>query len=62
MEVNIGEVHSTVRASDSAALLSPEVLERIVRAVLVRLREEEQHHKQAESERRLNPGATGDHD
>ena len=30
MEVNIGEVNSTVRATDSASLLSPEVMERIV--------------------------------
>jgi hypothetical protein len=53
MEVNIGEVNSTVRTTDSASLLSPEMLERIVRAVMARLREEEQHQRRAEAERRL---------
>ena len=56
MEVNIGEVNSTVRTTDQASLLSPEVMERIVRAVLERMREEESHRRRVESERRLTPG------
>jgi hypothetical protein len=59
MEVNIGEVNSTVRATDSASLLSPEVVERICRAVIARLREEDRHRDQAESERRLESGVSG---
>jgi len=58
MEVNIGEVNSTVRATDSASLLSAEMLERIVRAVLERLREEEDHRARAEDERRLTAGVS----
>jgi hypothetical protein len=60
MEVNIGEVNSTVRATDSASLLSPEVMERIVQAVMARVREEKEHSERAESERRLGAGATED--
>ena len=56
MEVNIGEVNSTVRATDSGSLLSVEVLERIVCAVMERLREEEGHRQRIEAERRLSPG------
>lgn len=56
MEVNIGEVNSTVRTMDSASLLSPEVMERIVRVALERLREEEGHRQRSEAERRLAPG------
>jgi hypothetical protein len=53
VEVNIGEVHSTVRATDGAALLAPEVLECVVAAVVARLREDEDHRKRSEDERRL---------
>ena len=60
MEINIGEVNSTVRATDSASLLAPEVMERIVRVVLERVREEEAHRERAESERRLSPGISHD--
>jgi hypothetical protein len=56
MEVNIGEVNSTVRAMDSRSLLSVEVLECIVRAVMERLREEEGYRQRTEAERRLSPG------
>jgi hypothetical protein len=57
MDVNIGEVNSTVRATDHSSL-APETLERIVRAVLERLREQQQHDERAEGERRLNPGVS----
>jgi hypothetical protein len=60
MEVNIGEVNSTVRATDSGSLLSAETLERIVRAVMERLREEEGHRQRAEAERRLTAGITAE--
>jgi hypothetical protein len=53
VEVNIGEVNSTVRTTDSASLLSPEMMERIVRAVMARVRDEDQHRNQVDSERRL---------
>jgi hypothetical protein len=56
MAAYIGEIHSTVRTTDSASLLSPETLECIVRAVMERLHEEEQHRGRVESERRLISG------
>jgi hypothetical protein len=60
MEVNIGEINSTVRTTDSASLLSPEIMERIVRAVMARVRDEDRHHNQVDSERRLGAGASGE--
>jgi hypothetical protein len=62
MEVNIGEVNSTVRATDSRSLLSVEVLECIVRAVMERLREEEGHRQRTEAERRLSSGIATEED
>lgn len=56
MEVNIGEVNSTVRATDSGSLVSAETLERIVCAVMERLREEEGHRQRTDDERRLTTG------
>ena len=53
MEVNIGEVNSTVRTTDSASLLSPEIMQRIVQAVMAQLREEEHHRDRVDSERQL---------
>ena len=57
MDMHIGEVNSTVRATDADALLSPQVLERIVRAVLERMREEHAHDRRVNDERRLRPDA-----
>ncbi len=53
MDVNIGEVNSTVRATDNASLLSHEMVQRIVREVMARLRDEDRHRAQVDSERRL---------
>ncbi len=54
MDVNIGEVHSTLRTSDGAALLSPELLQRIVAAVLERLQDEDLRQQRAREERQLD--------
>jgi hypothetical protein len=40
MEVHVDEMTSTVEATDSRALLEPRIFERIVRAVLARVKEE----------------------
>ncbi|MFQ5857426.1 MAG: hypothetical protein ACE5LU_17610 [Anaerolineae bacterium] len=58
MDVHIGEVNSTVRTTDSQALLSPQVLDQIVRVVLERLREEQAHERRVEEERRLRPAVS----
>lgn len=58
MDVHIGEMNSNVRMTDSQALLSPQILEQIVRVVLERVREEDAHRGRVEDERRLRPGVS----
>ena len=58
MDVHIGEMNSTVQMTDSQALLSPQILEQIVRAVLARVREDDDHRGRVEDERRLRPRVT----
>jgi hypothetical protein len=53
MDVNIGEVVSTVRVVDGDALLAPRTLEQIVQAVLRAVEEREAHTKRIEVERRI---------
>ena len=54
MEININEVTSTVRAVDGDALLAPATLHRIVDAVLVAVRDREEHRERVDAERRLD--------
>jgi len=58
MDVHVGEMNSTVRVADSQALLSPQVLEQIVRAVLARVRDEKARGERADEERRMRPGVS----
>lgn len=58
MDVHIGEMNSNVQMTDSQALLSPQILEQIVRVVLQRVREDDAHKERVEGERRLRPGVT----
>jgi hypothetical protein len=58
MDVHVGEMNSTVRMTDSKSMLSPEVFERIVRAVMQRMREERAHEERVEKERRIRPRAS----
>ena len=57
-EVHVGTMNSTVRMTDSQSALSPEVFERIVIAVMERMREEQAHGERVEAERRVRPGAS----
>jgi hypothetical protein len=59
-EMHIGAVNSTVRATDPQGLLSPQVLDQIVRAVLARLRDEQERQMRAEADRRLRQGVFDD--
>lgn len=61
MDVHIGKIDSTIRATDTQALLSPQMLEQIVSAVLERLREEQQHEQRVADERRLRAGVLASH-
>lgn len=55
MDVEIGEISSTVRATDSQALLDPAVVERIVAIVMKRMREAHELEQKLENERALRP-------
>jgi hypothetical protein len=53
VDVRINEVTTSVTATDAAAMLNPQVLERIVEAVLARLEARRRDERQAEQERSL---------
>lgn len=50
MNVDIGEVRSSVRVVDGEQVVSPRVMERIVRAVLEAMREDEAHRARVREE------------
>ena len=56
MEVNIGEIVSTVHAVDSESLLAPQTLEKIVRVVLEAIREQEDHRTRVRAEQQITGG------
>ncbi len=56
MEVQIGEVSSTVRAVDGDSLLGAQTMDRIVRAVLQAVQDEQRHAQRVHAERRVTPG------
>jgi hypothetical protein len=58
MDVEIGEVKSTVRAVDGNSMLSPRVMEQIVSAVLRAVRDESDHSKRVRAERRVTNGVS----
>ncbi len=60
MEVHIGEVSSTVRTTDSSVPISSQDLEQIVRVVLARLREEQDHERRVAEERLLRPAVSAE--
>jgi len=62
MQVEIGEVSSTVRTVDSEALLSPRVLEQIVAAVVRAIRDGDEHDRRAGAERRITGGVSAERD
>jgi hypothetical protein len=57
MDVHIGEMNSTVRATDTQALLSPQLLNQIVKAVLERMREEQARERRIADERSIRSSA-----
>jgi hypothetical protein len=57
MDVHIADVVSTVRTIDNEALLSPRVMEEIVRAVLRAVEEKEAHRSRVQQEQRIAGGA-----
>lgn len=62
MDVEIGEVVTTVRAIDGGALLSPEVLQQIVNVVLRAVRDDLAHDERVRVERRVTGGVFEERD
>lgn len=62
MEVEIGDLKSTVRAVDGDALLSPPTLERIVRIVLQAIDDRDSHRWRVRDEERISTGINHDLD
>ncbi len=58
MDVEIGEMTSTVRVVDGAALLSPQMLQAMVQAVKDHIEQEQRAH----SERRVTGGVSQERD
>jgi hypothetical protein len=56
MDIHIGEISSTVRAVDSDSLLTPQMMEKIVLAVLRAMEERELHHQRVRAETRVSGG------
>ena len=56
MPIHIGEMHTSVHAGDSDALLSPELRRQIVNDVLKILREEREYEARRDEERRMRSG------
>lgn len=56
-DVRINEVTTDVHVTDASAMLTPQVLERIVQAVLRRLDEQRRTEREVAQERRLGSAA-----
>jgi hypothetical protein len=56
MDVQIGDVTSTVRAIDSDSLLAPKTMEKIVHVVLQAVHDQEEHGKRVRAEQRVTGG------
>lgn len=53
-DVHVHSFSSTIRATDSQSLLSPQVMERIVIEVMRRMKEKEDHDRRLQSDRNLS--------
>jgi hypothetical protein len=58
MDVEIGEITSTLRAVEGDSVLSPRTMEQIVRAVLRALHEERNHERRVRAEQRVTGGVS----
>jgi len=62
MDVEIGQLTSTVRAVDGQALLTPRVMQAIVRTVTEATKDNEAREQRAEAERRVTGGVSQERD
>jgi hypothetical protein len=56
MDVHIGEISSIVRAVDGDSVLTPQMMEKIVQAVLRAVEEREQHRQRVRAETCVSGG------
>lgn len=59
MDVEIGEMESTIQVTDRQALLDPKILERIVLEVMSRMKESQDRDKRADKDRDYTKSVTG---
>lgn len=57
-DVRINQVDTDIRVADIEALMSPQIMEQLVRAVKMRLEQEQKMQKVADEDRRLVEGAS----
>ena len=62
MDVEIGEVVTTVKAVDAGTLTSPDVIRQIVSAVLRAVEEKQAHTDRVRAERRVTGGVSEERD
>lgn len=53
MDVQVNNLTSNIHLTDARAMLTPEVLQQIVEAVLARLRQEEQRRREQEQDAKV---------
>lgn len=58
MDVEIAEMNTTVRMMDSQMMLSPQVMEMLIRELMVRLKDLEQKNAMLDDGRELRDGAS----
>jgi hypothetical protein len=58
MDVEIGEIKSTVRAVDGDSVLSPHAMNQILRVVLRAVHEDREHGKRVRAERKITNGVS----
>ncbi len=56
MEIEIGELLSTIHTVDGDSVLAPQTMEKIIRAVLRAVQDGEEHRKRVRAEQRITGG------
>jgi hypothetical protein len=62
MDVEIGQLNSTVRAVDGNALLTPQVMQTILSNVMEAIKEQDARERRAGGERRVTGGVSAERD
>lgn len=60
MDVIIGTAKTVVRAVDSDSLVSPQIMEQILRVVLAAVQQEEEHRMRIRAEQQVTSGVWGE--